>query len=175
MNGVRRVVGLLLVAASIAGLGALTRFDYRAGTEDAAVRLAWRTPVPRVVECREPTAEEQAELPIHMRQDEICEGRTVRYRLEVRVDDDVRHRSLSGAAGARGDRPVHVFEELRLEPGIHRVRVTFERADTAVVEGETALPDRMTFDRRFRLEPRAVVLITYDPARRELVRREAGR
>ena len=171
---VRGAVGGLLVAASIVAMGALTRYDYRVGTDAAELRLAWRTPVPRVVECREPTEAELQELPIHMRQDEICEGRAVGYQLEVRVDGQLRHRSLEAAAGARGDRPMHVFEALTLEPGARRVRVGFERADSAEagVAGDAAsVPARLVLDRRLEVGARDVLLVTYDRDERRLVLR----
>ncbi len=170
----RIVVGGLLVAVSIAGLGLLTRYSHGASPDRAALRLAWRMPVPRVVECREPTAEELADLPIHMRQDEICEGRAVEYRLEVHVDGVARHRSLKAGAGARGDRPVHVFQELPLEPGSRHVRVVFERADGGGAPGAgtaedgttgtgaTEAPVRLVVDRTLEVEARDVVLVTYD-------------
>jgi hypothetical protein len=162
-----------MVAFSIVATAELTRYDYRAGTEEAAVRLAWQTSVPRVVECRRPTEAELENLPIHMRQEEICEGQTVAYRLTVEVDGRVVRQKPVRAEGVRADRPLQVFEELRVDPGPRRVRVVFERADTADV-GDTALPDRVVFDRSLRVEPHEVVLITYDPGRRELVRRGEG-
>lgn len=174
---VRALVGVALVAASIAGLGALTRWDWRAGADTAELRLAWRTPVPRVVECREPTAEELEELPIHMRQEEICEQRPVSYGLEVRVDGELRHRSVEAAAGARGDRPVHVFEALALEPGERHVRVVFERADPAGEAADSAagdggpVPVRLVLDRRLEVGVRDVLLVTYDRAGRQLALR----
>lgn len=178
MNRVVRVaMGGLLVVASIAGLGVLTRYSHGASSDRGALRLAWRMPVPRLVECREPTEAELEALPIHMRQDEICEGRAVEYRLEVSVDGVVRHRSLKAGAGARGDRPIHVFQELPLEPGSRHVRVVFERADGAGGEtgdgtdawspgqadaDATELPARLVLDRRLEVGVRDVVLVTYD-------------
>ena len=183
-RGARVVVGAVLVAASVAALGALTRYRHVAEPERAELRLVWRTPVPRVVECREPTESELAELPVHMQQGEICEGQAVEYRLEVRVDGVVRHRSLNTGAGARGDRPLRVFETLPLEPGERHVRVVFERADSVqaadamrgapetgsgarspVAEsqaGAMELPARLVLDRRLEVGVREVVLITYD-------------
>lgn len=122
-------LGTLLVALGVVALGVLTRVQYAAVPDRAQLRLAWRALVPRVEECRRPTPEEQEELPIHMRQDEICEGRLVSYRLVVTVDGAVRLRSTVEAAGARGDRPLYVFEELPLESGPHDIRIVFERID----------------------------------------------
>lgn len=168
----RVIVGVALVVASIIAMGVLTRYDYRAGTDAAELRLAWRAPVSRTVECREPTEQEMESLPIHMRQDEICEGRTVGYRLEVGVDGVIRHRSLEEAAGARGDRPMHVLEALTLEPGRRHVRVVFERADSAEAAGPAGaaapVPARLVLDRRLEVGVRDVVLVTYDRDARRL-------
>lgn len=166
----RLAVGTVLVLAGVLAMGALTRFRYTAEPERAELRLAWRTPVPRVVECRVPTPEEQAELPVHMRKGEICEGRAVRYRLEVAVDGEVLRSSVEGAAGMRSDRPLHVFEEIPLAPGRRRIRIVFERADTAgASSGDTAVPARLEFDRELRVGVHDVVLVTYDADRRRLV------
>lgn len=168
-RGVRAVVGGLLVAGVVVAIGGLTRYGYRAEPERGELRLAWRTSVPRIVECRTPTAEEQADLPVHMRQDEICEGRSVRYRLEVRVDGEVVRQASEAGAGARGDRPLHVFEEIPLEPGVRHIEVVFERADDATADsGRVSLPDRLVLDRKLDVGVRDVVLISYDRDERRL-------
>lgn len=176
-RAVRIGIGSALVLAAVVATGALTRFDYRTGGSAGELRLAWRMAVPRVVECRTPTPEELAELPVHMRQEEICEGRPVSYRLEVRVDGELRHRHTVRAEGARADRPMQVFETLTLEPGARDVRVVFERADEgdASSSESTSLPDRLVFDRRVDVAARDVVLVTWDADRRALVRAAVGR
>lgn len=176
----RRALGGLVVVLVMLAIGGLTRYRYRAEPERAELRLTWRTRVPRVVECRTPTAEELAELPVHMRQEEICQGRAVPYRLEVRVDGRVVRRASEQGAGARGDRPLQVFEELPLAPGRRRIRVVFERADTVGPSGEaepadsvaTSLPDRLVLDRTLDVGVRDVVLITYDRDGRRLILRD---
>ena len=169
----RVVIGGALVVAVVVAVGVLTRFGWSLESDHAALRLAWRMPVPRVVECREPTEEELAELPVHMRRDEICEGRAVAYTLEVRVDGELRRRSTVEAAGARADRPLQVFGELPLAPGARSLRVVFERADSADA-GETSLPDRLVVDRELDVAAREVVLVTYDDGERELVMQRSG-
>lgn len=188
MSGAPRVLagGTLVLAAGLA-MGALTRVPFPASPDRAELRLAWRLRVPRVEHCRTPTPEELAELPVHMRQTEICEGRPGRYRLEVAVDGRIAHRSTVEAAGVRGDRPLYVFQALPLEPGAHRLRVTFERTDLA---GDSAapgagassaageiqapggpgsdVPDRLVLDRRVRAGTHDVLLVTYDPDARAL-------
>ncbi len=183
-------MGGALVVAGVLAMGAGTRVPWAASPDRAELRLAWRFRVPRVERCRTPTPEELAELPVHMRQAEICEGRPASYRLEVHVDDALRHASVVEAAGARGDRPLYVFQALPLEPGDHRLRVSFERTDLAGEEdapgaaaavgppaaGATAapggtgsdVPDRLALDRRVRAGTHDVLLVTYDPDARAL-------
>jgi hypothetical protein len=178
-RGLRIVLGAALVAASVAAMGIVTRAGPHPGDADAELRLAWRTPVPRVVECRTLTAEELAELPVHMRQAEICEPERVAYRLEVRVDGELRRAATVAASGARGDRPIYVFETLPLEAGARRLRVVFERADgrgsgDSAVD-ETGAPYRLVLDRRLDVGVRDVVLVTYDRGDGTLVLRHRSR
>lgn len=173
-RALRIVIGVALAVAVIVATGALTRYQHPVAADRAELRLAWRLAVPRIEECRAVTPEEQAELPVHMRQDEVCEGRSVSYRLEVRVDDELRHQATVAPEGARGDRPMQVFETLPLEPGARRVAVVFERADTAASPGEIDVPSRLVWDRRLQIDPREVVLLTYDADERRLVRRTGG-
>ena len=131
----RVVIGGAVALAAALSLAALSQVPWTATAHEAELRLAWRARVPRVEECRRLTPEEQAELPVHMRRDEICEGRVASYRLEVRVDGEVRRRATVSGAGARGDRPLYVFETLPLSPGRHRVRVLFTRIDEGGATG----------------------------------------
>ena len=194
-RGLRIAIGAALALALVLATGALTRYQHRAASDRGELRLAWRLAVPRIEECRTLTPEEQAELPAHMRRDEVCEGRAVSYRLEVRVDDALRYQATVAPEGARGDRPLQVFREFPLEPGTRQVRVVFERVEVEeahepdeedeeeeaeVEEAEmeeaeepslSGAPRRVVFDRRLEVRDREVVLITYDPDERELVRR----
>lgn len=179
-RSVRLALGLGLAVASMAALGALTRFAYTAEPRDEAeLRLTWRARAPLVEECRQLTESERDALPVHMRRDEICEGRVASYRLDVVVDGEVRHRSTVRGAGARGDRPLYVNDSMRLRPGSHEVVVIFERADVAV--GTTtagpdaragAVPDRLMLERRIELAAGDVALVTYDATERRLVLRQ---
>ena len=111
------------------------------------------------------------------------------YRLEVAVDGVVRKSAVVEGAGARGDRPLYVFDSIPLSPGRHDIRVTFTRvgarspgpgtdaadaADAAdeVVggaanarEGARTIPDRLLLRRTVTVGGRDVVLVTYDPDR----------
>ncbi len=120
--------------------------------EDALLRLSWRSPGRRVEECRRPTPEELERLPVHMRRDEICEGRIVPYRLRVTLDGRLEVDAEVHAAGAREDRPVYVFRELWMPPGRHALRISFRP-----VTGDEG---GLSLDADVPLEPGTVRLVT---------------
>jgi hypothetical protein len=176
---VRLGVGVVLAVTATVAIGVGSRFGFTAVHADRAeLRLAWRARVPTVEECRRLTEVEQAELPVHMRRDMVCEGRVASYRLDVVVDGDRRHRSTVSGAGARGDRPLYVFESLPLEPGRHDIRVEFNRlgedgegerpTDGAERASELTIPDRLRWSGSVEVEGRDVVLVTYAAERRRL-------
>ena len=124
----RATLAVVVTGIAMAALAALSRVPYREpGAGDAVLRLSWRVRGIRVQECRTLTPEELAALPPHMRRPEVCEGRIAPYRLRLRVDGRVLADTLVHAAGAREDRPVYVFREFRVEPGVHRVELRFDR------------------------------------------------
>lgn len=182
-GGSRRVVrvalGVVLALGVMALVGVLTRFEHTPADAEAAVlRLAWRARVPLVEECRRLSEEEQAALPVHMRRDVVCEGRVASYRMVVSVDDTVVHRGTISGAGARGDRPIYVFETLPLAPGRREIVVEFSRvgeaADSTVQSsraGAETIPARLSLSRVVEVALRDVVLVSYDPVERDLVLR----
>ena len=129
MNAAPRVaLAAMAAGVALATLGALSRAPYREpDAEDAVLRLSWRVRGIRVRECRTLTPDELDALPPHMRRPEVCEGRIAPYRLRVRVDGRVLTDTLVHAAGAREDRPLYVFREFRVMPGVHRVDLRFVR------------------------------------------------
>jgi hypothetical protein len=195
---VRRVarigLGTGLALASALSMGALTRYSYTAEpTEQAELRLTWRARAAPVEECRRLTESEQEALPVHMRREVICEGRVSSYRLEVVVDGEPWHSSIVKGSGARGDRPLYVFDAVRLDPGRHDVHVVFERegagdgverAEGVPAPGDgsergtrpAGVPDRLELRERLELAAGEVALVTYDATRRRLVlRQDPGR
>jgi hypothetical protein len=141
----------------------------------AIVRLAWRARGERVRDCRRLTPEELAKLPAHMRQEEVCEGRILPYRLTVALDDSAAVDQLIHGAGAREDRPLYVFQDLVLKPGVHRISVRFTLEGTpATTETRLATPPRLALDTTLTLETRRVVLVTYDEEREQLVVRDGS-
>ena len=152
------------------------------GSTDGLLRLAWSARPERIEKCRQRTEEELARLPQHMRQPLACEGTTAEYRLQVRVDGALAAERLVRGGGLRRDRRLYVFDEVTLRAGVDTtIAVRLDRVDPGAPAPETARPDRaaaapsitavpphLSLERRLRVSPRQVVLIVYDPDRREL-------
>jgi hypothetical protein len=131
----RLVLGALVAVLLTIALGALSRVPAPGiDSREAALRLSWRLRSEETGECRRPTAEELQDLPSHMQNPDACAGVLPAYRLQVEVDGNERFDDLVEASGARGDRPLFVYREVRLPPGQHSVRVQFspEEAGDAI-------------------------------------------
>ncbi len=178
----RRGIAVAFAVVVTVAVAALSRAPYAAGeTQGAAVRLAWRVRSARVEECRQLTPAERANLPTHMRREEVCEGRVLPYRLVVTLDGRVVADELVRAAGARADRPLFVFHEFPVAPGPHDLRIRFEReqpsaaGDTVrTAEGAAAAPALLELAERVALDPLDVALVVYDPEQRALILRGSG-
>lgn len=134
------VAGVLAVAATL-GLRGLSHLPFAAERDPrAVVRLSWRVVGQQIRECRRLSPEELGQLPAHLRREEVCEGRVAPYRLHVLVDGTVADSGLVRAAGARQDRPIYVFREISIEPGAHRLEISFvsESPPGLSVEGPVA-------------------------------------
>jgi len=131
-------LGVLVALLMTVAIGALSQVPYRTESADQAwIRLSWRVSAPRIEECRTLTAEELAELPIHMRRNEVCEGTGIPYRLRIALNGEGVEETLIRGAGTRGDRPIYVFRELRVEPGAHRLEISL----TPEIAGDMAAGD----------------------------------
>jgi hypothetical protein len=184
----RALGGAVALAAALAVVG-LSRVPYDATVGDLAViRLSWRIPGERVLECRRLSAEELERLPAHMRREEVCEGRGVPYHLRVSLDGRIVVDETVRASGAREDRPLYVHRELLVPAGAYLVEVSFEReGEESPPEaghrisgarsneaGGSTVPGRLALAASVRLAARDVSLITYDSDRRRLAARGRG-
>jgi hypothetical protein len=176
----RGAVGVLVAAATLAGVRLGSLSTYTAETDaHALVRLAWRARGERVRNCRHRTPEELEKLPPHMRQEEVCEGRILPYRLVVELDGVAAVEEVIHGAGAREDRPLYVSRDLPVQPGSHRLAVTFAResravGDSAIAMGGLSTPAHLTLDTTVVVASRRVVLVTYDEEREQLVVRSGS-
>jgi hypothetical protein len=177
----RRALGLGVAALVTLGIGAASQAPWTAtGSDEALLRLSWRAQSETREECRPLTAEEKAELPIHMQVPEVCESQAIPYLLRVSIDGSVLLADTVHGAGAREDRPVYVFREIGLIPGRHALAVEFapigqgfedleeDDRDQANDEDEGML--WLRYSEEVPIGEREVVLIAYDSARRALVR-----
>lgn len=192
----RWALGGLIVAAGGGATAWLSQAPIRPPLSGrAVVRLAWSARPERIDECRRLSDAELESVPTHMRLRVKCEGRTVPYALRVAVGERELLVDTLRGGGARRDRPIHLLQDIPLDPGEHRVRITVERLDSATVqpgadslgpervaaggrEGREAeerararreaLPPRLVLDERLRLVAGAVVLVRYDPDRKVL-------
>ncbi len=169
MSALQRITGAAVAAALVVGLGFLSRAPV-AGEHagEAALRLTWRLRAEEVGECRRPSAEELAQLPVHMRNPDACVGAIPPYELVAEVDGAERIRTTIEAAGARGDRPLYVYRQLLLEPGSHQVHVRFSR------DGSDGDDGTLTFRGEVTLEAGQVLLLTRTEAGELEVREPAG-
>ena len=179
----RRAVGAALLLVSAGVLSLLSEAPYTAEpATHGVIRLAWRARGERVRRCRRLTPDELAQLPAHMRQEEVCERAVLPYRLRVTLDGAPAIDELVRAGGAREDRPLFVFREISVAPGAHHITVAFERASGHDGEGEDEhedesdrvrrreprtsavreTPDHLALDETVTLAPRAIILVTYD-------------
>ncbi|MEQ9569436.1 MAG: hypothetical protein RLN75_04545 [Longimicrobiales bacterium] len=138
----------LLAAASRVPIPALD-------ADSAVVRLSWRLRAEEGAECRRPTQEELDRLPVHMRNPDACIGDLAPYELRVDVDGTARVSRIVRPAGVRGDRPIFVYDELRLAPGRHTLSVRFGVQD-AGNDDDPVLSLETTVD----LEGGRVLLVT---------------
>jgi hypothetical protein len=175
----RALLGSALAIAATALLAGLSRAPQHWGRDARPLlRLSWSGQPERVEECRTLPDEELRNLPRHMRQPVVCEGRSAEYHLRVTLDGvTVADEAVSGG-GVRHDRPVYLYREFPLTAGTHPLSVRFVLADTSGATAARqvrfdALPRTLALDTTLTLGPRAVALVTYDPAQGALVVRTA--
>lgn len=186
-RSLRAVLGGLVAVGATVLLAALSRAPQRAhGTEVGLLRLSWSGQPERIEVCRAVPEAELANLPRHMRQAVICEGRSATYQLTVVQDGDTLLEEPVWGGGVRHDRPVYLYREFVADPGTHHLIVRLTRLDEpSSPNGPAAdsaparpgrgrldrLPAELALDTAIVVHPRRAVLVTFDPAQRGLVLR----
>jgi hypothetical protein len=188
---VRRIAGIVLAGAAVVALAWLSRVPYDPDESGSArLRLSWRARGEALARCRKATAQELEGIPAHMRQETVCEGaRVAPYQLRVVIDGDTVLDERAAGSGVPGDRPLYVLREFDVVPGRHHVQVQFEKhsisgrpddatapsADAADDQASRrrAIPPRLDIDSTVTVPEHAVLLVTYDSERRQLVLRGA--
>lgn len=194
-----RVAGAIGATAACLGLAKASVIGIpTAQGHQAAVRLSWSARPERIEQCRRLSDEELAQRPAHMRLRFECSGAFARYLLAVTLDGDPVITDTIRGGGLRHDRPMHLFQEVRVAPGARQVTVTLARIDSATgapsdaeaVPGDTllgarearelderrrrageAIPPTLLLDTALTLRPQQVLLVTYDGQSRRLVAR----
>jgi hypothetical protein len=110
---------------------------------DARLRVAFSARPERIESCRTLSADELANVPQHMRQAVVCEGKAASYRLEIRRDDSLVASALLRGGGLRHDRRLYVLRELHVPSGRSTIDVRLVRTDTvaATPSGEARSSD----------------------------------
>lgn len=164
----RTVVRVVVSGLVLALVGAGTRVPFRTDGEEARLRLSWRVRGIRIEDCRRLSAEELERLPVHMRREEVCEGRIAPYRLRVSVDGIEVENARVVPSGAREDRPLYVFREYPLTPGTREVEVSFALDATAAADSAAGA---LTWRGAVNAAAGDVLLITHDAVSDALVLR----
>ncbi len=116
--------GTALVAALVFLTWGLTRISYAAPTlPGGELVVSFKHPGSSAEKCREPTPEDLASLPPHMRPKQICERRRADVRLRVSVDGTQRLEQAFEPRGIWHDGNSIAIERIAIEPGPHIVRV----------------------------------------------------
>ena len=175
-----RVAALAVALGTLAAIAGLSRLPWTVGrSEDAVLRLSWRYQPDRNEHCQRPTDEELAARPVHMRNPDACVPIAIPYRVRLVLDGVRALDEIVEGAGARHDRPLFVFREFALEPGLHTIAVTFAPEPAATGDdlsrpgvGADSTPameaPALSWQDTVRLEPREAIVITYDRERHAL-------
>jgi hypothetical protein len=129
----------------------------------ALLRLDWRLRGEEAGDCLRPTQADLDALPPHMRNPNACLGALPPYHLRLWVDDVVVIDEEVRGGGARQDRPLTVYRDVPVEPGVRRLRAEFVRA-TADEGTEAVMPQErpalaLRAEGEARLAPGQVLLI----------------
>ncbi len=182
----RHVIGFLLgVGAGLAlAAGSAVPVAVNGNAAQAMIRVAFSARPQRIETCRTLSEEELAEIPVHMRQSTVCEGKTASYRLDLLRDDSLLAEQVLHGGGLRRDRQLYVLRELHVPSGPATIEVRLTRIDSVSAAPDSVgvgsreaeerhrrisdeVPAWLTIRETVTLAPGEVLLVTYDQARRE--------
>ncbi len=138
-----RGAGIGLAAVALAGIAWLSRAPMALASVDGAiVRISLGARPERIERCITQSDEELEKLAPQMRQRVICEGGSARYRLELRLGNDVLLSEVLRGGGLRHDRPIYLFREVPVPAGGVSLRLDMTRIDTVPAQTERDGDDR---------------------------------
>lgn len=101
------------------------------GSGEGVLRLSLRLSGQSAKVCRDRTSDEMNNLPLHMKTPQVCDVRQVPYRLKIVRDSEVWLDEVVQAGGARGDRPLYVDRDFKLQEGGSVLEVIFEPIESS--------------------------------------------
>lgn len=152
-RGRRLVAGLSLAAALALAIWGATRVGYAApGLDQPELVVSFKHPGQSAEKCRDPSAEEIAKAPVHMRPKKVCERRRADVRLRVTVDGNTIVEKAYEPKGIWHDGNSIAIERIPVSAGSRLVRVEV---------GDTPEPTEWPHHTERRL--------TFDPGRRHVL------
>jgi len=140
------------------GVGLVSDLGYAAPVPSGSeLVVTFKHPGQVSEECRELTAEEKSQRPVHMRQDEICERKRSPVRLRVHVDGEAAREITVAPAGLWGDMSSVALERIPVSTGEHHVEI-------AIADGTGPDPWRYTTERSLKFREDARHVVTFDRA-----------
>ncbi len=135
-----RASGVAAAAASlvIVRLASVLPLGDAGDSAATQLRLSFSARPERIERCTELSDAELAKLPAHMRLRTKCEGVSARYVLTIVVGNRMLAADTLRGGGLRHDRPLHVFREHVLSPGMQRLQIEVARIDEGVSSGQQA-------------------------------------
>jgi hypothetical protein len=134
-----RLAAAVVTVGMAVGIALLSLQSLPGGeVSDGVLLLDWRLRGEETGSCLQAPEADLERLPVHMRGQDACLGRLPPYRLVLEIDGSViLDREVTGG-GLRGDRPLTVYREIRVEPGRREIHARFfrEDGDPAAVELE---------------------------------------
>lgn len=131
------VVVAILVATALRWSSSLPSGTRTAREQPAQLRLSLSARPERVERCRELSDDELAKLPAHMRLRTKCEGYLAQYLLTIAVNERRLTADTLRGGGLRHDRPLHVFQEHDVTPGLQRIVVEVTRVEKGTTSPAT--------------------------------------
>ena len=107
----------------IFGVGYFSQAPLGKDPEFGRLRVFSRLPSQVKLDCRVPTKEELANLPIHMRKKEICVNENINYKLQVKINNKLVVEENISPRSVRGDAPTLINKDIDILPGSHLVEV----------------------------------------------------
>lgn len=127
MKYVRILLSATLLTLPIAGLARGPAYSTPAA-HDATLRFSWRMNVPARENCRVRTPEELEALPVHMRAPEECTRDESDFSIILSVNGSTADTLHLVRGGLKGDRPLVVLQDRRMQPGRHNVAIQLIRS-----------------------------------------------